>query len=303
MGFKGRDIISIRDLSRADIEHILKVASRMEKLKRPILPQKILALIFYEPSTRTKLSFETAMLRLGGKVIGFADVKSTSVKKGETLADTIRVLDGYADVAVMRSQEDGAARLAAHFAKMPVINAGDGSNQHPTQTLLDLYTIKKEKKKIDGLTITMVGDLKYGRTVHSLSEALTKYKVRINYIAPEMLRMPKSLVREIGEKIEVHEHTDLEKVLPETDVLYMTRIQKERFSDPQEYDRVKGAYKVDLDVLKGAKKGMIIMHPLPRVDEISPDVDSTEFARYFEQSDNGVPVRMALLALLLGAVK
>ncbi|MFC1454668.1 aspartate carbamoyltransferase [Candidatus Undinarchaeota archaeon] len=303
MGFKGRDIISIRDLSRADIEHILKVASQMEKQKKPLLEGKILALMFYEPSTRTKLSFESAMNRLGGRVLGFSDIKSTSVKKGEILADTIQVMEGYADIGVIRSPQDGAARLAAQFADMPIINAGDGSNQHPTQTLLDLYTIKKEKKEIDGLTITMVGDLKYGRTVHSLSEALTHYNVKINYVSPEMLKMPRGIVKEIGEKLKVSEVDNLEKVLPETDILYMTRIQKERFPDEQEYEKVRGAFMVDLKVLKNAKKGMIVMHPLPRVDEIAHDVDGSEFARYFEQSANGVPTRMALLALLMGAVK
>ncbi len=300
--FEGRDIISIRDFSKTDIAHVLDVAERLEKKPERLMEGKILAALFYEPSTRTRLSFESAMNRLGGRVIGFADAGTSSVKKGETLADTIRTVEGYSDVIVMRNPNDGAARLAADYASIPVINAGDGSNQHPTQTLLDLYTIRKKFGKLDKLKVAMIGDLKYGRTVHSLSYALANYDIDLHYVAPDALKMPASFTDRVKESIPVHEHEKIEEVL-DCDVLYMTRIQRERFPDPQEYEAVKGVYRLNKEMLESANEKLIVMHPLPRVVEIDPDVDDTKHAMYFKQSANGVPVRMALLSLVTGAIK
>ncbi|WP_324736648.1 aspartate carbamoyltransferase [Thermococcus sp. SY098] len=308
-GWKGRDVISIRDFSKDDIEYVLNTAERLEKeLKEKgsleYAKGKILATLFFEPSTRTRLSFESAMHRLGGSVIGFAEASTSSVKKGESLRDTIKTVEQYSDVIVIRHPKEGAARLAAEVAEIPVINAGDGSNQHPTQTLLDLYTIKHEFGKIDGLKIALLGDLKYGRTVHSLSEALTHYDVELYLISPGLLRMPRHIVEELKEKgVKVYETSDLESVIGELDVLYVTRIQKERFPDEQEYLKVKGSYVIDLEILKKAKEMLKIMHPLPRVDEIHPSVDSTKHAIYFRQVFSGIPVRMALLALTLGVIE
>ncbi|MFA4646455.1 aspartate carbamoyltransferase [Pyrococcus kukulkanii] len=308
MDWTGRDVISIRDFSKEDIEFVLSTAERLEKeLKEKghleYAKGKILATLFFEPSTRTRLSFESAMHRLGGSVIGFAEASTSSVKKGESLRDTIKTVEQYSDVIVIRHPKEGAARLAAEVAEIPVINAGDGSNQHPTQTLLDLYTIKKEFGKIDGLKIGLLGDLKYGRTVHSLAEALAFYDVELYLISPEMLRMPKHIVEELKEKgVKVYETLDLEAVIGELDVLYVTRIQRERFPDEQEYLKVKGSYQVNCKVLEKAKEDLRIMHPLPRVDEIHPEVDKTKHAIYFRQVFNGVPVRMALLGLVLGVL-
>ena len=308
-GWKGRDVISIRDFSKDDIEYVLSTAERLEKeLKEKgsleYAKGKILATLFFEPSTRTRLSFESAMHRLGGSVIGFAEASTSSVKKGESLRDTIKTVEQYSDVIVIRHPKEGAARLAAEVAEIPVINAGDGSNQHPTQTLLDLYTIKREFGKIDGLKIGLLGDLKYGRTVHSLSEALSHYDVELYLISPALLRMPRHIVEELKEKgVKVHETSDLESVIGELDVLYVTRIQKERFPDEQEYLKVKGSYVIDLEILRKVKETLKIMHPLPRVDEIHPSVDSTKYAIYFRQVFSGIPVRMALLALTLGVIE
>ncbi|RLF75492.1 aspartate carbamoyltransferase [Palaeococcus sp. (in: euryarchaeotes)] len=307
--WKGRDVISIRDFKKEDIEHVLKTAERLERELKDegalkYAGGKILATLFFEPSTRTRLSFESAMHRLGGSVIGFSEASSTSVKKGESLRDTIKTVEQYSDVIVIRHPEEGAARLAAEVADIPVINAGDGSNQHPTQTLLDLYTIKRTFGRIDGLKIGLLGDLKYGRTVHSLSEALTHYDVELYLISPELLRMPKHIVEELRDKgVKIYETSDLESVIPELDVLYATRIQKERFPDEQEYLKVKGSYVITLDLLKNAKESLKIMHPLPRVDEIHPSVDASKHAIYFRQVFSGVPVRMALLGLTLGVVE
>jgi aspartate carbamoyltransferase catalytic subunit len=302
--FKGRDIISIRDFSREEIDHILNIASAMEPLAKSrstMLKGKILATLFYEPSTRTRLSFESAMHRLGGTAIGFAEAEIASVRKGENLADTMRVVEKYADIIALRHPLEGAARLAAEFAEVPIINGGSGAEEHPTQALLDLYTIKKELGKIDGLKIALVGDLRFGRTVHSLAYALSLYDVSLFFISPELLRMRREVLDTISERIKVEETTSLDQTLPKLDVLYVTRIQKERFPDAAEYAKVKGSYKIDLDTLKSAKKEMIILHPLPRVDEISPEVDLTSHARYFQQVWNGIVTRMALLALILGA--
>jgi aspartate carbamoyltransferase catalytic subunit len=304
--FAGRDIISIRDFSREVIDYILKTAQAMEPLARKgsdMLKGKILATLFFEPSTRTRLSFEAAMHKLGGSTIGFAEAEIASVRKGENLADTVRTVENYADVIAIRHPLEGAARLAAEFAKVPIINGGSGAEEHPTQALLDLYTILKEKDTIDGLKIALVGDLRYGRTVHSLAYALSNYNVELYLVSPESLKMRREVLEEIRGKISVTEETDIAKVIPNLDVLYVTRIQKERFPDPAEYMKVKGSYKIDLELLKRAKKDMIILHPLPRVDEIASEVDGTPHARYFQQVWNGIVMRMALLALILGAVK
>ena len=304
--FEGRDIISIRDFTREEIDYILKIAQAMEPLAQrgsDMLRGKILATLFFEPSTRTRLSFEAAMHKLGGSTIGFAEAEIASVRKGENLADTVRTVENYADVIAIRHPLEGAARLAAEFAKVPIINGGSGAEEHPTQALLDLYTIMKEKGRIDGLKIALVGDLRYGRTVHSLAYALSYYDVELYLVSPESLKMRREVLEEIKEKIPVAEETDIKKVVPLLDVLYVTRIQKERFPDPAEYIKVKGSYKIDLETLSKAKKDLIVMHPLPRVDEIAAEVDGTPHARYFQQVWNGIVTRMALLALILGAVK
>ena len=306
MEFEGRDIISIKDFSSEEINYIFKTAKNMEPVAAKgsnMLRGKILATLFFEASTRTRLSFESAMHKLGGSAIGFAEAEIASVKKGENLADTVRVVESYADVIALRHPLEGAARLAAEFSKVPIINGGSGAEEHPTQALLDLYTIKKEKGKIDGLKIALVGDLRYGRTVHSLAYALSLYDIELYLVSPETLKMRREVLQTIKEKIEVTERTSLEKIVPLVDVLYVTRIQKERFPDAAEYAKVKGSYKIDLEALKEAKKDLIILHPLPRVDEIAAEVDNTPYARYFQQVWNGIVVRMALLALILGAVK
>ena len=303
--FRGRDIISIEDFSREEIDYILDKSTKMEQVaskSSDLLEGKILATLFFEPSTRTRLSFEAAMLKLGGSTIGFAEIESASVKKGENLADTIRTVENYADVIALRHPLDGAAKLAAEYSKVPIINGGSGSEEHPTQALLDLHTIKKEKGKLDKLKIAMVGDLRYGRTVHSLAYALSMYDVELHLVSPDSLRMRREVLRSVQNKITVVETSSLEKTVPLVDVLYVTRIQRERFPDPAEYSKVRGVYKIDLKTLSSAKKDMIILHPLPRLDEISPEVDSTPQARYFQQVRSGIAVRMALLALVLGSV-
>ena len=304
--FEGRDIVSIEDFSREEINYILNISHSMEPLAAKgsdMLKGKILANLFFEPSTRTRLSFEAAMLKLGGSTIGFAEAEIASVRKGENLADTIRTVENYADIIALRHPLEGAARLAAEFSKIPILNAGSGAEEHPTQAFMDLYTMQKEKGKIDGLKIALVGDLRYGRTVHSLAYALSLYNIELYLISPESLRMRHEVIRAIRNKISIIEDTNLEGIMPQIDVLYVTRIQKERFPDLAEYAKVKGIYKIDLKTLKSAKKDLIILHPLPRVDEIAAEVDSTPQARYFQQVWNGIVVRMALLALVLGAVK
>ena len=306
MQFKGRDIVSIKDFTREEIDYIMKIASAMESTAKKgsdMLHGKILATLFFEPSTRTRLSFEAAMNKLGGTTIGFAEPKVAAIKKGENLADTIRVVENYADVLVLRHPLEGAARLAAEFSDVPVINAGSGAEEHPTQALLDLYTILKEKGTIDGLNITLMGDLRYGRTVHSLAYALSLYNVNLFLVSPELLRMRREVSDAIKKRIKIVEVTTVEEVLPETDVLYVTRIQEERFPDPAEYAKVRGTYKIGVATLQDAKEDMIIMHPLPRVDEIDHEVDNTRHARYFQQVWNGIVTRTALLALILGAKK
>jgi len=306
MEFRGRDIISIEDFSRREIDYILDVSKSMEPFAKKgsdMLKGKILATLFYEPSTRTRLSFEAAMLKLGGGNIGFADTDIASVKKGENLADTVRTVENYADAIALRHSLEGAAKLAAEFSKVPIINAGTGAEEHPTQAFTDLYTIRREKGTIDGLKVAVVGDLRYGRTVHSLAYALAMYKIELYLVSPEILRMRKDMLQTIKDKISVIEDAELETIMPQIDVLYVTRIQRERFPDAAEYTKVKGTYKIDLKTLKNAKKDLTILHPLPRVDEIAPEVDNMPQARYFKQVCNGVVVRMALLSLVLGAVK
>lgn len=303
---EGRDIISTKDFSRADLEHIFATAEKLEPLaagKRigDLLEGNTLATLFFEPSTRTRLSFEVAMKKLGGDVIGFVGPEASSVAKGESLADTVKTVELYSDVIVLRHPQINSAKLAAECVEIPIINAGDGSNQHPTQAMLDLYTIKKEKGKIDGLSVALVGDLKHGRTVHSLAYGLAEYKTHNYFVSPPQLRMPEEVRTDldaIGASYE--EITNLSDVISALDVIYIIRIQKERFEEPAEYEKVKTAYRFDLRDLEGAKKDMIVLHPFPRVDELSPDIDKTPHAKYFDQMRNGVVVRMALLALVLG---
>ena len=304
----GKDIISVKQFGREDLEYVFGVAHEMRGMVERVgtfdlLKGKILANLFYEPSTRTSSSFTAAMERLGGSVIPINEVKYSSVTKGESLPDTIRTLESYADVIVLRHPETGSAAIAARAARKPVINAGDGVGEHPTQALLDTFTIFEELGvgQVDDMTVTMLGDLKYGRTVHSLARLLSLFKVKINYVSPEILRIPKEVMDEVGEKgIPQAEFNSLEKVLPETDVLYVTRVQKERFEDPADYEKVKSAYVIDPEIMKSAKQEMIVMHPLPRVGEISPDFDDDPRAAYFRQMEYGLYVRMALLAMVLG---
>jgi aspartate carbamoyltransferase catalytic subunit len=304
--FYGKDILSVSQFERNDLDYIFGVAKEMRAMVERVgtfdlLKGKILANLFYEPSTRTSSSFTSAMERLGGSVIPINEVRYSSVAKGESLPDTVRTLECYADVIVLRHPEVGASAEAARYARKPIINAGDGIGEHPTQALLDLFTIVEELGKVDGLTVTMLGDLKYGRTVHSLSRLLSLYKVELNYVSPEILKMPDELVRELESKgVSQSHHTRLEDALGSTDVLYVTRVQKERFESMEDYDRVKGAYVITPETLASAKEEMIVMHPLPRVGEISMDVDQDPRAAYFRQMEYGLYVRMALLAMVLG---
>jgi aspartate carbamoyltransferase catalytic subunit len=304
--FYGKDILSVKQFNLDDLKYIFDVAHEMEEMVRRVgtfdmLKGKILANLFYEPSTRTSASFTAAMERLGGSVIPINEVKYSSVAKGESLPDTIRSLECYSDVIVLRHPETGSAKLAAEYGQKPIINAGDGTGEHPTQALLDLFTIKEELGKVDGITVTMLGDLKYGRTVHSLSRLLTLFNVKLNYVSPEILPMPEEVFNEVKAKgIKQNATNDLKSVLAETDVLYVTRVQKERFENPEDYEKVKGSYVITPELMKAAKQEMIVMHPLPRVGEISMDFDSDPRAAYFRQMEYGLYVRMALLALVLG---
>jgi len=302
----GKDILHGNQFSRKDIDGIINVASGFEKeLKKKdsltLLKGKILATLFFEPSTRTRLSFEAAMQRLGGGVISLGSVESSSVAKGETLADTVRTVSQYADVIVIRHPRTGSAKEAADAAPIPVINAGDGIGQHPTQALLDIFTIKKEMGSLKNLTVSMVGDLKYGRTVHALAELLSLFQARLYFVSPLALRMPEEITSGLKAKgIEVVETEDMSKGASESNLIYMTRIQRERFSDLSEYEKVKGSYILNKSFLDRIKKKMTILHPLPRVDEISTDVDDYPGAAYFRQMKNGVFIRMALLAMIFG---
>ncbi len=299
---KNRSLISINDFSLEEQLRILDLAAEFEKNPiQKILEDYVVATLFFEPSTRTRLSFESAASRLGAKVIGFSSAASTSVSKGETLKDTILTVSSYADIIVMRHPREGSARWAAEVSPVPVINAGDGANQHPTQTLLDMYSIKKTQGTLDNLNIAFIGDLKYGRTVHSLTMALTQFNTTFHLVSPVELKLPSYVKRHIKEKqLTYYQYTDLMEAIPHADIIYMTRIQRERFSDPIEYEKVKNAYNLDNSMLTNAKENMRILHPLPRVNEIAEDVDSNPKAYYFEQALNGVFVRQALLATILG---
>lgn len=298
----------MKDFSREEIDFVLDTAKKLEPVARgleksSLLDGKVVALLFFEPSTRTRLSFETAIHRLGGKIINLGSVEASSVMKGENLADTIRVISGYADVIVIRHPTDGAGRMASEFSSVPIINGGDGSVHHPTQTFLDLYTIRRESH-LEGLKIAMAGDLKYGRTVHSLCYALSLYGAEMTFVSPPELRMPSEIVRDMKKlNIKVRETDSFEEVIGDIEVLYMTRVQRERFPNPEEYLRVADRLRIDAELLKAARPDLKVLHPLPRVNEIEPDVDSTPHARYFEQAFYGVPTRMALLALVTGAIE
>lgn len=298
-----KHIISIPELSRAELELIVKTAGQLKAEPNPdLIKNKVVASCFFEPSTRTRLSFETAIQRIGGDVIGFDDGGNTSLaKKGETLADSVQVISNYVDAFVMRHPQEGAARLASEFSNgVPVINAGDGANQHPTQTLLDLFTISETQGSLDELNVAFVGDLKYGRTVHSLTQALAKFNnIRFFFVAPDALAMPEYILEELDEAgIAYSVHNDMDSVIPELDILYMTRVQKERF-DASEYVHIKSAYILTAAMLENARDNLKVLHPLPRVDEITTDVDKTPYAYYFQQAGNGVYAREALLALVL----
>ena len=298
-----KSLISISDFTKEEMLHILDVAGEFEKNKsQNFLHDKVIACLFFEPSTRTRLSFETASNRLGARVIGFSDVANTSVSKGETLKDTIKMVSNYVDLIVMRHPLEGAARYASEVASVPVINAGDGANQHPTQTMLDMYTIKQTQGHLENMNINMVGDLKYGRTVHSLIQAMSYFSPRFVFTAPPELKMPQEYKDFLtSKKIPFTETEDLMEHINDTDILYMTRVQQERFTDPMEYEKVKNCFSLTASMLEGYKKNMKILHPLPRVGEISQDVDDTPFAYYFRQAGNGMYVRMAIIAYLLGA--
>lgn len=297
-----RHLISIHDFTKEDILDVLRMAAEFEKNpSQPILHDKVIASIFFEPSTRTRLSFETAANRLGARVIGFSDAGNTSVSKGETIKDTIKMVSNYADLIVMRHPLEGSARYASEVSRVPVINAGDGANQHPSQTLLDLYSIQKTQGTLDNMKIDVIGDLKYGRTVHSLLQAMSHFSPSFTFTAPEELKLPeeyKIFLRDRG--IPFRETDGLTDGFSDADIIYMTRVQRERFTDPIEYERVKNIYSLNASMLEGTKPGMKILHPLPRVNEISYDVDDSNHAYYFEQARNGVYTRMAIIAKLLG---
>mgnify|MGYP001466657548 CR=1 FL=1 len=290
-------IISIRDLERPEIDCLLDKAALIQanQYNESALKGRILALLFFEPSTRTRMSFDAAMARLGGTSIGVDNVEASSMAKGETLADTIRVVSGYADAIVLRHPKEGAARLASEFSSVPVINAGDGAGQHPSQTLLDLYTIR-QSMPLERIKIGLLGDLRYGRTAHSLAHALSQYGATLHTISPKGLELPSAIAEELAENgTEIIEHDDVSRVITGLDVLYVTRIQRERFPDSASYFKVASSYRITPDLLSGVKEHFIVLHPLPRLDEIDPRVDQLPHARYFEQSRNGIPVRMAML--------
>jgi len=301
--FFQKDVISIRDLVKEDLDSIFSATEKIIGLdpnqRREIARGKTLGYLFFEPSTRTRLSFQSAMALIGGTSLGIADVSSSSVQKGESLSDTVRVMSGYTDVLVLRHPLDGSSRFSAEISQKPIINGGSGTEEHPTQAIQDLFTIKREKKKIDGLKIGIVGDLKYGRTVYSLLHGLCNYNVDVHLISPESLKIRKDSTYDIKKKLSYTESTNLDEYIDDLDVLYVTRIQKERFPDEEEYIKMRGSYVIGLDVVKKMKEDAIILHPLPRIDEISTDVDSSEQAKYFEQAEYGKYTRAALLGLIL----
>ena len=302
--FELKNIISIKDLNKSDIDYIIDEASKLEDIakSREIseeLKGKILGLMFFEPSTRTKMSFETSMKRLSGECIGFENTGSSSVSKGESIADTAKMFEGYCDALVIRHEMEGVSKFISDIVDVPVINAGDGAGQHPTQTLLDLYTIKKEIGHIDNIKIALIGDLKYGRTVHSLANALTLYdNVELYFVSPDKLKMPQEILHDLDKAgMSYTETSNISDVIDKVNVLYVTRIQKERFADIDDYLEIKGAYIINKKMLEG--KDLIVMHPLPRIDEIDGDVDDTKYNKYFSQAANAVPVRMAILKTLI----
>jgi len=311
--FRIRDILSIRDLTKEEIDYVLSRAEELEVYAEgarsgsrgggsdsntDLLDGKILANLFYEPSTRTRLSFEVAMKRLGGEVINLSSPDMSAAAKGENLVDTIKVVSKYCDIIALRHPKEGASRMAAAFSSVPIINAGDGAGQHPTQTLLDLYTLKKEGL-LDQLKIALIGDLKYGRTIHSLVYALSLYGAELFLVSPDALKIPADIKTDLKEAgADISEYTDINEVIKKVNVLYLTRIQKERFPDPAEYNKVAGTYRITTDLIK-ENESVVIMHPLPKIDEIEAEVDRTENARYFTQAFYGIPVRMAVLYILL----
>lgn len=300
-----KSLISITDLTKDEIIRITELAAYFEEHPyEQLLNGRVIASLFFEPSTRTRLSFESAINRLGARVIGFSDTANTSVSKGETFHDTIQVISNYCDMIVMRHSLEGAPRYASEFSKVPIVNAGDGANQHPSQTLLDLYSIKKTQGTLDGINIMMVGDLKYGRTVHSLLQALSHFNTKFTFVAPPELRMPEEYKQFLRDKgLEYTETTEIGDAINEADIVYMTRVQRERFTDPMEYERVKNVYVLKNSMLDDTKENMRILHPLPRVGEIAYDVDQNPKAYYFNQTENGVYTRMAIISYLLGVKK
>ncbi len=304
---EGQDIVNTKQFSRDELDLIMEKSAKYdEKLEKEetvdLMENEVLGSLFFEPSTRTRLSFETAMHKLGGDVVTVADPKTSSAAKGESMSDSIRTVEGYADVIVMRHPQIGSAEEAAEASSIPILNGGDGAGQHPTQALLDIYTVYEEEGGVDGINISLVGDLKNGRTVHSLVYLLAQFDdVKINFIAPEKLTFPREMLGELKDMgVEISEYNEMEEPLEESDVVYMTRIQQERFDDRAEYEKLKGVFKLDMEKVNDAKKGLTIMHPLPRIDEIPTEVDDYEGAAYFRQAANGVPVRMALLSLVTG---
>ncbi len=300
---KGRNLISITDFSKEEYIEVLDIAEGFEQNpKQRILSDKVVATLFFEPSTRTRLSFESAANQLGARIIGFSDPGGTSVQKGESLHDTIVMVSSYADLIVMRNPKEGSSRYASEVATVPVINAGDGANQHPTQCMLDLYSIRKTQGTLDNLNIALVGDLKYGRTVHSLVQAMCNFNATFHLVSPTELKLPSSVKMSIKDAgLNYYQYTDIRSIIPIADIIYMTRVQRERFPDPLEYERVKDSCILSADMLEGCKPNMRVLHPLPRVNEITTDVDKTPYAYYFRQAQNGVYVRQALMAAILGA--
>jgi len=301
---KQKSLVSISDFSKEEQLMILETAKEFEKNpRRQILNGFVIASLFFEPSTRTRLSFESAISMLGGRVIGFSEAGSSSVSKGESLRDTIKTVNNYSDLIIMRHPLDGSARFASEVSSVPIVNAGDGANQHPTQTLLDMYTIKQTQGRLDNIKIGFVGDLKYGRTVHSLTMALSNYNTQYYFVSPRFLAIPQQYKDELDRmKLQYSEKSNISEIVESVDILYMTRIQRERFSDPAEYEKVKNSYELQKDDLNNAKSNMKVLHPLPRVNEINIDVDDTEKAYYFEQALNGVFVRQAIISMILGVI-
>ncbi len=299
-----KNLISMRDLSKKEILHLMNIASKIEEGKIvPDMQRKLAALLFFEPSTRTMFSFDTAMKRMNGDTIIMSGTGQTSVKKGETFADTLQTIAQYSDIIIMRSSIEGSARFASEIVDIPVVNAGDGANQHPTQALLDLYSIVKTQGTLENLSIGLAGDLRFGRTVHSLAQAMALFNVKFKFISPSFLKMPQYIKDDLKlQGVKFEEYENMEGNIDDLDILYVTRVQKERFADPEDYEKVKGSYILEKTMLSNVKENFKVMHPLPRVDEIHTDVDNTEFAYYFPQAKNGVYTRQAIISTLLGEV-